>query len=136
MATSAEERLLRIVETLSTTVDALTTLLADERRNTMATITQLVEQVKKVTEVEAAAVALIKGLADQIESAKTDPARLDAVISDLKLSSEKLAAAVVANTPVDPSTTPEPEPAPAPAPSPTPTPAPTPAPSPAPAPND
>ncbi len=90
MATSAEERLLRIVEIQATTIDVLTSLLSDERRNTMANITQLVEQVKKETEVEAAAVALIKGLADQIDIGQ-DRTRAGStrIISDLKIERRK-----------------------------------------------
>lgn len=64
-----------------------------------AQLDALTVQVKANTDVEASAVVLLKGLAAQIETAKTDPVALQALSDSLKLSADDLAAAVIANTP-------------------------------------
>jgi cell division septum initiation protein DivIVA len=68
-------------ETMSVQLDTLTT------------------QVKANTDVEASAVILLKGLADQIAAAKTDPVALQTLSDSLKSSADQLAAAVIENTP-------------------------------------
>jgi hypothetical protein len=68
----------------------------------------LTAEVAAETTVEASAVTLIQGLAAQITAAGTDPAKLAALTTQIKTSSDALAAAVAANTPAAP-------PAPAPA---------------------
>lgn len=59
----------------------------------------LTVQVQANTDAEQSAVVLLKGLADQIAAAKTDPVALQALADTLKASADNLAAAVVANTP-------------------------------------
>lgn len=73
----------------------------------MAKLDDLEAQVKANTDVETSAVTLIQGLHDQLVAAGTDPAKLDALKSNLKSSADALAAAVTANTPAaEPTTTP------------------------------
>lgn len=55
------------------------------------------------TDVEESAITLIQGLAAQIAAAGTDPVALQALTDSLNAESEKLAAAVAANTPAQPS---------------------------------
>jgi hypothetical protein len=59
-----------------------------------------VQESKTVTE---GAAALIQSLADQILSNKDDPAALEQLARDLDAQSQQLAAAVQANTPIQPS---------------------------------
>lgn len=73
----------------------------------------LAAQVQANTAAEASAVQLIKGLADQLAAAATDPVQVSALAAQLKTSAEALAAAVVANThaaPPAPPATPAPLP--------------------------
>jgi hypothetical protein len=65
-----------------------------------AQLDTLEAQVRANTEVEASAVILIRGLADQIAAAGTDPAKLATLTTSLKSSADDLAAAVAANTAV------------------------------------
>jgi hypothetical protein len=69
----------------------------------------LTAQVQANADLEASAVTLINGLADQIKAAAEDPAKIAALADQIKASAAPLAAAVAANT-----APPEP-PAPAPA---------------------
>jgi hypothetical protein len=64
----------------------------------MADLTALTAQVAQNTTVEQSAVTLIQGLAAQIAAAGTDPAALQALQDQLKVSADALAAAVAANT--------------------------------------
>jgi hypothetical protein len=69
----------------------------------MATdLSGLTAEVTRNTEVDDSAVALINGLATQIEQLKTDPVALQALADSMRASSDKLAAAVAANTPAAP----------------------------------
>jgi hypothetical protein len=65
----------------------------------MADLSALTAEVTRNTEVDQSAIALLTGLAAQIEALKTDPAALQVLADQLKGSSDSLAAAVVANTP-------------------------------------
>jgi hypothetical protein len=67
-----------------------------------AELDALQEQVTRVTAVNASAVALIHGLADQIEANKTDPVKLQALAAELRQDADDLGAAVAANTPATP----------------------------------
>ena len=64
----------------------------------MADLTELTAQVKNNTDVEQSAIVLIKGLADQIAAAGTDPVALKALQDQLKTSADALAAAIIAGT--------------------------------------
>lgn len=68
----------------------------------MADLTALTAEVARNTEVDASAIALLTGLAAQIEALKTDPAALQTLADQLKGSSNALADAVAANTPAAP----------------------------------
>ncbi len=63
----------------------------------------LSEQVARNTSVDQSAIELLAGLAAKIESMKDDPIKLQALASDMRASSDALAAAVLANTPAAPS---------------------------------
>ena len=77
-------------------------LLAQGERVKME-LDELTAQVAENTEVEASAIALITGLAQQITALKTDPVALQALADRLNGSADALAAAVAANTPASPS---------------------------------
>lgn len=71
----------------------------------MAALDAITAEVERTKGVAESAVVLIKALADKIEQAGTDPAKLEALTAELRASSDSLAAAVDANDG-------EPEPAP------------------------
>jgi ABC-type transporter Mla MlaB component len=70
-----------------------------KQEQAMADLTALTAEVARNTEVDSSAIALLNGLAAQIEALKTDPVALQALADTMKGSSDALAAAVVANTP-------------------------------------
>lgn len=59
----------------------------------------LEDQVKQNTDAEQSAVELLTSLHAQLLAAQNDPARMQALISQLGTSKDALAAAIVANTP-------------------------------------
>jgi hypothetical protein len=65
-------------------------------------IEALKAEVTKTKEVHASAVALLKGLHDALVEHADDPAAIQEIIDGLKADTEGLAAAVVANTPAEP----------------------------------
>jgi ATP/maltotriose-dependent transcriptional regulator MalT len=67
----------------------------------MASIADLQAQVQQNTDVINSAKTLLQGLADQLQEAKDsgDPAKIQAVIDQIKQNDDDLAAAVVKNTP-------------------------------------
>ena len=65
----------------------------------MADLGPLTAEVTRNTEVDDSAVALLNGLSAKIVELKNDPVALQALADQLKGSSDKLAAAIVANTP-------------------------------------
>ena len=67
-----------------------------------AQLDQLKAEVTRATTVAESAVALINGLAAKIEQLKTDPVALQALADELKADTDKLSAAVEANTPPAP----------------------------------
>lgn len=60
---------------------------------------ELTVQVQENTNLEASAIVLIQGLADQIIASKEDPIKIKALSDQLKASAFSLAAAITANTP-------------------------------------
>lgn len=82
-------------------VEALSQLTKGVKK--MATdLTALTAEVARNTEVDQSAIALLNGLAQQIEDLKTDPVALQALADKMRGSSDELAAAVQANTPAAP----------------------------------
>jgi len=74
-----------------------------QKVNRMSTqLDVLTAQVERNTSVDQSAIELLNGLAAQIADLKNDPAALQALADNLTASSDALAAAVVANTPVAP----------------------------------
>jgi len=72
---------------------------------TMATLADLQAAVAADAAVDTSAIALIQGLAAQIQTlinAGADPAALQALVDSINASSGELAAAVAANTPAQP----------------------------------
>jgi hypothetical protein len=63
-------------------------------------------QIRVNISTEASVVVLIKGIADQITATRGNPTNLQRLSNDLKISADNLAAAVVANTLVDPTVNP------------------------------
>jgi len=78
---------------------AASAAIAQQGVSIMADLSVLTAQVTKNTEVEAGAVILIKGLADQIAALKTDPVALQALADQLNGSAVQLSEAITANTP-------------------------------------
>ncbi len=76
--------------------------LTHESRHIMSALDDLAVQVQANADAEAAAVALIQGLAAEIAAAAGDSAKVAALAAELKASGDALAAAVVANTPAAP----------------------------------
>ncbi len=70
----------------------------------MAELDDLTAQAQANHDLEESAVLVINGLAAKITAAGTDPAKLQALTTELKGSATDLAAAIVANTPADPGT--------------------------------
>jgi ABC-type transporter Mla MlaB component len=83
-------------------IDSKLASLIQQGTQTMADLTALTAEVSRNTEVDQSAIALLTGLAAQIEALKTDPIALQTLADQLKGSSDALAAAVVANTPAQP----------------------------------
>jgi hypothetical protein len=65
----------------------------------MADLSVLTAQVTANTDVEASAIQLLANLSALLTAAKNDPVAVQALADQLKTSGDKLAAAVVANTP-------------------------------------
>lgn len=65
-------------------------------------LTALKAQVEKNNQVIESAITLINGLADQIRNSANDPAAIQAIADSMNSESEKLAAAIAANTPAAP----------------------------------
>ena len=66
------------------------------------TLEELQVQVAENTAVELAAIDLITGIAAQLAELKNDPAAIQALADSLDATSEALSAAIVANTPAEP----------------------------------
>ena len=67
----------------------------------MAVLDDLKAEVARNTTVDQSAIVLLKGLAAKIESMKTDPVALQALVDELRAGNQGLADAVTANTPVE-----------------------------------
>jgi hypothetical protein len=67
--------------------------------NIQQAIDNLRTEVERNTSVDGSAIALLQSLAAQVEANKTDPAALQALVDQIRGSSDTLAAAVTANTP-------------------------------------
>lgn len=65
----------------------------------MESLDVLTAQVTANTDVEASAIQLLTNLSAALVAAKNDPVAVQALADQLKTSGDKLAAAVVANTP-------------------------------------
>lgn len=76
--------------------------LARQEMRLMSAINDLELAVAENTSVDSSAIALIEGLAAKIDALGINDARLKALSDNLKASSAALAAAVVANTEVEP----------------------------------
>jgi uncharacterized protein YoxC len=68
----------------------------------MATLDDLQADVTAEDTVIDSAITLLKGLADALKAAGTDPAKLAALHTDITAKTDALAAAVAANTPAAP----------------------------------
>lgn len=75
----------------------------------MALLTDLEAQVARNTEVDESAVLLLQGLKAKLDEAGTDPVKLKELSDSLGSSTDKLAAAVAANTPAPAPPPPSPE---------------------------
>jgi predicted nucleic acid-binding Zn-ribbon protein len=90
----------RVEEKLDRALELLTAL--KTQGDAMATdLTRLTTEVTENSSAIDSAVTLIEGLAEQIRQLATDPAALNALADQLDASSNRLAAAVQANTPAE-----------------------------------
>jgi prefoldin subunit 5 len=103
MDLTAYERITKRLERIEDKLDQLRGLFTQAREAIMADLDSLAEEVERNTAVDQSAITLLNGLAAQIESLKSDPAALQALVDDLRASSTNLANAVAANTPAEPS---------------------------------
>ena len=83
-------------------IESVLAVLTMKQEQIMADLTALTAEVERNTTVDESAIALLTGLAAQIEALKTDPAALQALADTMRGSSDALAAAVLANTPAAP----------------------------------
>ena len=87
---------------LFTRIESSLAVLTMKQEQVMADLTALTAEVERNTSVDQSAIALLTGLAAQIEALKTDPVALQALADTMRGSSDELAAAVAANTPAAP----------------------------------
>ena len=92
------DAILILLSGLGSKIEALIT----KQEHVMTDLTALTAEVERNTAVDQSAIALLTGLAAQIEALKTDPAALQALADTMRGSSDALAAAVLANTPAQP----------------------------------
>lgn len=83
-------------------VEKLLHAILNKEKHMSVELDTLTAQVAANNDLAASAVALIQGLASQIEAAKDDPAKLQALADSLRASDAPLAAAIAANTPAAP----------------------------------
>jgi hypothetical protein len=76
-------------------------LILERLRNMSLEMDNLTTQVSANSSTIDSAVTLINGISDRITAAGVDPVKLNALASELKTKNDVLAAAVVANTPVE-----------------------------------
>lgn len=93
------------VEASSLTDRGLLLLLLERIQLMAANLNDLQTAVRHNTEVEQSALVLIQGLVAKLEAAQGDPAAVQSLIDELKVTDDQLAAAVAANT----TPTPQPE---------------------------
>jgi chromosome segregation ATPase len=87
---------------LFTRIESSLAVLTMKQEQVMADLTALTAEVERNTAVDQSAIALLNGLAAQIEALKTDPVALQNLADTMRGSSDELAAAVAANTPAAP----------------------------------
>ncbi len=88
-------RIDRNVKSIAITVNAIKA----EEDQIMSTVDDIQADVTAENTVIDSAVALLKGLADALKAAGTDPAKLAALHTDITTKTQALADAIVANTP-------------------------------------
>jgi transcription initiation factor TFIIIB Brf1 subunit/transcription initiation factor TFIIB len=93
-----DRQILGTLRAIALTLENIETRITDMS----STLDDLKAQVEVNAEVEASAIQLIQNIADKLAAAGTDPVALAALTDELKNSSAALAAAIAANTPVDP----------------------------------
>jgi chromosome segregation ATPase len=100
-----EIKLQEIVDLLNDNKKSIS-LLTKKINTIMTALDSLQAAVERDTAVDTSAIALIKGIADQLKAAQGDPAAIAALTDKLTANADALAAAVAANTPA--TTTPAP----------------------------
>lgn len=94
----------RLDERLVRAVEAIATALTEGNKHMADTLAALTAQVQANNDLLGSAVALIQGLAKQIQDNKNNPAALQALVDSLKSKDAELAQAIAANTPADDTT--------------------------------
>lgn len=91
----------RLIERLDLIISTLNKLLNKEIQ-LMATITDLTTAIASESTIDDSIITLLNGIVAQLQAAQAsgDPAQLDIVLAGIKANSDKISAAVVANTPV------------------------------------
>lgn len=87
----------RSLEKLQTKTDRI----LNKMEKLMAKIDDLQAAVGENHSAEDSVITLLRGIAQMLKDAQGDPAKLDEVIASIRASTDKLAAAVVENTPTE-----------------------------------
>jgi hypothetical protein len=97
-------KIIRDIEQRLSGIEGRLTVTNHKLEHIMANLDKLTAAVAEVATVEASAVALIQGIAQQLKDAiaANDPAAIDALVTQLQDATAPLAAAVAANTPAAP----------------------------------
>ncbi len=99
--TAMQAAISRIDKTVAQIATDVKAIKAEEDK-IMSTVDDIQADVTKEDSVIDGAVTLLKGLADALKAAGTDPAKLAALHTDITAKTDALAAAVAANTPAAP----------------------------------
>lgn len=87
----------RSLERLQTKTDRI----LNKMEKLMAKIDDLQAAVGENHSAEDSVITLLRGIAQMLKDAQGDPAKLDEVVASIRASTDKLAAAVVENTPTE-----------------------------------
>lgn len=74
----------------------------------MANLDKLTDAIAREVTVDNSIITLLNGLAAQLKAANGDQAAIDAVVGQMTSNADAIAAAVSANTPTDPTSSPAP----------------------------
>jgi hypothetical protein len=97
----------RIDDTLALILHKLT-YIELKQETLMANLDKLTDAIAREVTVDNSIITLLNGLAAQLKAANGDQAAIDAVVGQMTSNADAIAAAVSANTPTDPTSSPAP----------------------------